>query len=55
MDIDLERVETLWRMAEEYDDESYDGPAWLRALGQLDVSLALKMERADRIRELAKP
>lgn len=45
--MDLARVERLWLMAEEYDDESYDGPAWLRAIGQADVLVALRMERED--------
>lgn len=40
-----ERIARLERMAEEYNDEAYDGPAWLRALGQLDVAKALRMER----------
>lgn len=39
-----ERIARLKRIAEEYDDPAYDGPAWLRAMGQMDVALALKME-----------
>jgi hypothetical protein len=27
--MDLARVQRLWLMADEYDDEAYDGPAWL--------------------------